>query len=85
MKKEDQYGWVVHPLPLLCRVETEEAWWDYHSQFPNYDKLWEWCGDEISVEVYDWERTEEFEYFGYKDMTNVYYFIEKEWREWPEE
>jgi hypothetical protein len=25
MKKEDQYGWVVHPLPLLCRVETEEA------------------------------------------------------------
>ena len=72
---EDNYWWVVHPLWLLCRADTEEAWWDYHSEV-NQDLLWIWCWDEIKVEIYDWDRDEEFKYFEYEDKTDVYYFKE---------
>ena len=75
---QDNDKWVVHPLWLLCRAETEEAGWDYHNQFPNYDKQGYWCGDLISVMEVDWDRTEEFKYFNYRDMTDILYFIEKE-------
>ena len=70
---------VVHPLWLLCRADTEEAGWDYHSQFPNYDKQGYWCWDMISVMEVNWDRTEEFKYFNYKDMTSELWFVEKEW------
>ena len=75
---QDNDKWVVHPLWLLCRADTEEAGWDYHSQFPNYDKQGYWCGDKIEVLEVDWDRTEEFKYFQYKDMTDILYFVENE-------
>jgi len=81
-KYKDDYWYCVHPLALLCRVDTEEAGWDYHSQFPNFNKQGIWAGDEIWVSVYDWERLEEFKYFDYKDVTDILYFREKE--EWVE-
>ena len=56
---EDAWHNVVHPLWLLCRAETEEAGGDYHSEI-NQDLLWLWCGNEISVEIYNWDRDEEF-------------------------
>lgn len=60
----------VHPLSLLTRCDTEEAWWDYHSDI-NKDKLWIWCWDEIEVvesdsDTLDW----------YTDRTNDLYFKE---------
>lgn len=78
LRDNENDKWVVHPLWLLCRAETEEAWWDYHNQFPNFDKQGYWCGDLISVMEVDWDRTEEFKYFNYRDMTDILYFIEKE-------
>lgn len=78
LRDNENDKWVVHPLWLLCRAETEEAGWDYHNQFPNFDKQGYWCGDLISVMEVDWDRTEEFKYFNYRDMTDVLYFIEKE-------
>jgi hypothetical protein len=74
--------WVVHPLSLLCRVDTEEAWWDYHSMYPNYDKQGYWAGDKIAVVEWLWSpRDKEMELLGYKDMTDILYFVEKEWVE----
>ena len=72
---KDNYWDVVHPLWLLCRADTEEAGGDYHSE-TNQDLLWIWCGDEISVEIYDWDRDEEFKYFEYEDKTDIYFFKE---------
>lgn len=72
---DDGQGFVVHPLPLLCRAETEEAWWDYHSEI-NQNLLWIWCWDEISIDIYDWLREDEFKYFEYQDKTDVYFFKE---------
>ena len=79
MNKEYQssYWRVVHPLPLLCRAETEEAWGGYYSDI-NREHIWKWCGDEISI--YHWENGEELEprleEKGYKDMTDIYWFKE---------
>lgn len=45
----DEYWLTVHPLPLLCRAETEEAWWDYHSYFwKKY--IWIWCWDRLYID-----------------------------------
>lgn len=72
---KDNYWDVVHPLWLLCRLETEEAWWDYRSEI-NQHLLWIWCWDEISVLEVDWEREIELDYYKYQDRTNVYFFKE---------
>ena len=69
--------WVVHPLPLLTRAETEEAWWGYHSDIWR-EYIWKWCWDMISI--YHWEDWMELEpYFEdhwYEDMTDIYFFKE---------
>lgn len=72
---EDGYGFIVHPLPLLCRVDSEDAWGDYRSEV-NKDLLWLWCSDEIGIEIYDWNRDEEFKYYEYEDKTDIYFFKE---------
>lgn len=79
MNKDYQDGnWrVVHPLPLLTRADTEEAWGGYYSDI-NREHIGKWCGDEISI--YHWDDGVEleprFEEKGYKDMTNIYWFKE---------
>lgn len=45
---KDSFGWVVHPLSLLCRAETENAWWDYRSE-QGEEYIWYWCWDEIWI------------------------------------
>lgn len=74
-KLKDQFWRVVHPLPLLCRAETEEAWWDYHSeQWQEY--IWNWCWDRITVYEDIRELDEYFEQNSYRDMTDIYMFKE---------
>ena len=78
MNKElqDWYWTVVHPLPLLCRAETEEAGWDYHSDI-NKEYIWIWCWDVISVSA--WERTameKALAERNYVDKTDIYFFKE---------
>ena len=71
---EDNFESVIHPLPLLCRNETEEAGWDYHSDV-NKDLIgcWEW--DEIRIiKGKEWE--EYLIWHGYKDCTDFYFFKE---------
>lgn len=74
---EDSYGWIVHPLPLLCKAETEEAWGDYHSEV-GQEYIWNWCGDIISI--YSWSIADEvgteLEAQWYKNMTDIYFFKE---------
>ena len=66
---QDWDWWVVHPLSLLTRAETEEAWGDYHSDINN-SLLWIWCGDTIEVrDNLDWTSW-------YRDETNDLYFKE---------
>jgi hypothetical protein len=72
---QDSMWWVVHPLPLLCRAESEESWWDYHSEI-NKDKLWLWCWDLITIDVVDNPIDEQLSADGYKDMTDILYFKE---------
>lgn len=72
---KDQWEWVVHPLSLLCRADAESAGWDYHSDI-NQHLLGLWCWDEISVLEVDSSRDEEFKYFEYQNMTDVYFFKE---------
>lgn len=73
----DSYWDVVHPLPLLTRFETEEAWWWYHSDIGR-EYIWKRCWDIISI--WAWKR-EEYEKAlkdnWYKDMTDVYFFKEE--------
>lgn len=79
MNKELQndWWWVVHPLPLLTRAETEEAWWWYYSDVGR-EYIWKWCWDMISI--YHWENWVELEPWleekWYKDMTDIYFFKE---------
>ena len=71
----DNYKNVVHPLWLLCRADTEEAGWDYHSEI-NQDLLWIWCGDEINVLEADDYKDTSLQELGYEDKTDVYFFKE---------
>jgi hypothetical protein len=72
---QDSMWWVVHPLPLLCRAESGESWWDYHSEI-NKDKLWLWCWDLITIDVVSNPIDECLSADGYKDMTDILYFKE---------
>lgn len=80
MNKELQNGYwdVVHPLWLLCRAETEEAWWWYYSD-TNREHIWKWCWDEITI--YHWDDWKELEprllEKWFKDMTDIYFFKEE--------
>lgn len=69
-KEFQDWDWrVVHPLSLLTRVDSEEAWGDYHPEL-NKDKLWIWCGDLLEVRSdLDWT-------VWYIDLTNDLYFKE---------
>lgn len=73
----DDYWHVVHPLPLLTRAETEEAWWWYHSDVGR-EYIWIWCWDMISI--YHWEDWVELEPWleekWYNDRTDIYFFKE---------
>lgn len=71
----DEYEWVVHPLPLLTRARTQEAWWDYHWEM-NQDKLWLWCWDLISIRVVDEPIDDVLQSDNYQDMTKVLTFKE---------
>lgn len=72
---KDSFWWVVHPLPLLTRAKTEDAWWDYHSEL-NYDKLWRWCWDKIYIMKSDVELENELARQEIEDMTDILYFKE---------
>lgn len=75
---KDSFWRVVHPLPLLCRTQTEEAGWDYHSEV-NADKIWLWAGDKIVVYVSKEPLEEHFtkdKKNWYADMTDILYFKE---------
>lgn len=77
-KLEDNRFNIVHPLWLLCRADSQEAWWDYRSAIWReniwlrcWDKIWVICTDkEIEkswIKITDDERT---------DCTDVLYFKE---------
>ena len=72
---QDWYKRVVHPLPLLCRNETEEAWWWYHSDIGR-EHIWKWEWDIISI--YSWKEDVAMELVNkwFKDMTDIYFFKE---------
>jgi len=72
---QDRRGWVVHPLSLLCRAETENGWWDYRSeQWEEY--IWYWCWDEIWVLNNDRPLDEALEHEWFKDKSWFYMFKE---------
>ena len=66
----------IHPLPILCRMETEEAGWDYRECYHNWKHMWRRAWNNISI--YYWTLTLEecFEKDGWNDMTDKYVFIE---------
>ena len=68
-------NWVIHPLPLLCRADTEEAGGDYHGEI-NHGLQGIWCGNEIAVLEVDADRAADFKQLGYADKTDVYIFKE---------
>lgn len=72
---KDGYGSVIHPLPLLCRADTEEAGGDYHAEL-NKDLQGIWCGNEIQVVEVPAERAKDIEWLSYEDKTNEYFFKE---------
>lgn len=75
-KLQNGYWRVVHPLPLLTRAETEEAWWGYYSEVGR-EHIGKRCGDEISI-YHDKDELEPwFIEKGYKDMTDIYFFKEE--------
>lgn len=75
-KLQDEFGWVVHPLPLLCRATTEEAWWDYHSEI-NRDYIWRWCWDKIYIMISKVELDDALiKEQSIEDMTNILFFKE---------
>ena len=71
---QDSWKAVVHPLPLLCRAETEDAWWDYHSEINN-SIIWAWCWDRIEVKVIPANSKPNFP--DYRDETNDLFFKEE--------
>ena len=72
---KDKWDGVIHPLPLLCRADTEEAGGDYHWDI-NHELQGIRCGDEIAVLEVDADRAESFKQLGYTDKTDVYIFKE---------
>lgn len=74
---QDRYGWVVHPLPILCRASWEFWWGDYYWDAINQEYMWAWCWDMISVYHNPWMELEEyFKKDWYEDKTDVYFFKE---------
>ena len=75
-KKLQNDRWrVVHPLPLLTRAETEEAWWGYHSDIWR-EHIWKRCWDIISIYHFENPLESNLELDWYRDMTNIYFFKE---------
>ena len=74
---QNAYWRVVHPLPLLTRSETEEAWWWYHSDIWR-DHIWKRCWDMISIfHGDDWVELEpRLKEKWFEDKTNEYFFKE---------
>ncbi len=46
----DKDGWVINPLPLLTACGNGRGGGDYHSQYPDQDKVGIWAGDVLSIE-----------------------------------
>ena len=44
-------GWFINPLPLLTALGNGRGGGDYHSQYPDYDKVGAWAGDVLSIEM----------------------------------
>ena len=73
--QDGQFWRVVHPLPLLCKAPTEDAWWDYHSAvWRQY--IGRRCGDIITVYCWMWDLSKALEDIGYTDMTETLFFKE---------
>ena len=77
MKKnlQDEFGRIVHPLPLLCKAPTEDAWWDYHSDVWR-EFIGRRCGDIITIYCWMWELWKALEDIWYTDMTEKLFFKE---------
>lgn len=74
--EDEKWKNVVHPLPLLTRAETEEAWWWYHSDIGR-EHIWKWCWDMISIMSWKREEMEKALKDNWKkDMTDIYFFKE---------
>lgn len=44
----DQEKWIIHPLPLLISIGSNDNGGDYYSTNMNYDRVGSWAGDVIS-------------------------------------
>lgn len=76
LREDEKWKNVVHPLPLLTRAETEEAWWWYHSDIGR-EHIWKWCWDMISIMSWKREEMEKALKDNWKkDMTDIYFFKE---------
>lgn len=74
---EQEEKWLeIHPLPLLCRMETEEAWGDYHSEYGS-EHIGKRAWDMISVYYGTLPLEEEFKKQWRTNKTKDYEFIEK--------
>jgi hypothetical protein len=47
----DKDGWVINPLPLMTACGNGRGGGDYHSQYPDFDKVGSWAGDVLSIEM----------------------------------
>lgn len=74
----DSYWRTVHPLWLLCRANTEDAGWDYHSDV-NREFIGHRFWDRISVSSFDNSKPLDEVWndaWRFADMTEKYYFKE---------
>lgn len=78
MNKElqDRLGWVIHPLPILCRVDWDHWWGDYTEDMLNGEYLWRRAWDIISIYELPRDYDEQFVKEWYHDKTDVYFFKE---------
>jgi len=75
-KEWTKWNW-IHPLPILCRANWEFWWGDYRPHMLNWEHMWNWCGDIISV--IHWKRDEiekSLKDNQFDDMTDIYFFKE---------
>lgn len=73
---KDNLWRVIHPLPILCRVDWEYWWGDYTEDMLNGEYLWRRAGDVISVNELPKDYDEEFVIQWFYDKTDIYCFRE---------
>jgi hypothetical protein len=42
-------SWTINPLSLLAALGNGRGGGDYHDQYPDFDKVGSWAGDELSI------------------------------------